>query len=157
MNKKNNLDEMQEQQLLHIESRGCWFCFWGLLVSMGVQMLIYNVEECAKMLAGEWIVFMCLCVYLCLGCMKNGIWDRRLKPNAKVNVVVSIITAVIVGAFWTILKLKDYADKSIACVGIGVFMAVVTFVLVLISLEITRAFYKKRVKKLESEPEDDEE
>lgn len=36
--KKNNLDEMQEQELLKIEHNGCWLAFWGLLAVMAVQM-----------------------------------------------------------------------------------------------------------------------
>ena len=32
--KKNNLDEMQEQELLKIEHNGCWLAFWGLLAVM---------------------------------------------------------------------------------------------------------------------------
>ena len=38
--KKNNLDEMQEQELLKIEHNGCCLAFWGLLVVMAVQMVM---------------------------------------------------------------------------------------------------------------------
>ena len=40
MKRKNNLDEMQEQELLKIEHNGCWLAFWGLLISMIVQSCI---------------------------------------------------------------------------------------------------------------------
>lgn len=35
--KKNLLDEMQEQKLLQLESRGFWIVWWGLLLSILVQ------------------------------------------------------------------------------------------------------------------------
>ena len=34
---KNNLDERQEQELLHIEHIGVWFCFWALLAALVIQ------------------------------------------------------------------------------------------------------------------------
>ena len=36
-NKKSNLDEMQELQLLKAESRGFWIGFLGLAAAMAVQ------------------------------------------------------------------------------------------------------------------------
>ncbi len=39
-NSKNNLDEMQEQTLLKIESRGMWIAFYGLVLSLLVHVLI---------------------------------------------------------------------------------------------------------------------
>ena len=39
MKRKNNLDEMQEQKLLHIESKGYWLAFWGLGVSLIIQLI----------------------------------------------------------------------------------------------------------------------
>ena len=77
---ENKLDEMQEQRLLHIERNGCWFAFWALLISIFVQMFIFGPGN-FKEIAGEWIVFMILAIYLSAACLKNGIWDRRLKPD----------------------------------------------------------------------------
>ena len=42
MKRKNNLDEMQEQKLLHIESKGYWLAFWGLGVSLIIQLIFYG-------------------------------------------------------------------------------------------------------------------
>ena len=38
MKRRNNLDEMQEQKLLHIESRGYWLAFWGLAAALIIQL-----------------------------------------------------------------------------------------------------------------------
>ena len=49
--KKNQLDEMQEQKLLHIERNGCWFCFWSLLAAILIQMAV--CEDVATAMLGE--------------------------------------------------------------------------------------------------------
>ena len=76
--KKSNLDEMQEQELLKIEHKGCWLAFWGLLAAMAIQMVM---RVPGRQVLGEWIVFMVLCLYLCIACLRKGIWDRHLKAN----------------------------------------------------------------------------
>ena len=40
--KKNNLDEMQEQELLKIEHNGCWLAFWLLFASMAVESFAFG-------------------------------------------------------------------------------------------------------------------
>ena len=59
---KSNLDERQELKLLKIEHNGCWIAFWGLLIVMAIQMIVGN--DSIKNLAGEWVVFMSLALYL---------------------------------------------------------------------------------------------
>ena len=84
---KSNLDELQELKLLKIEHNGCWLAFWGLLAVILTQIAIGNDSK--QDLSGEWIVFMCLALYLTVGCIRNGIWDRKLKPNFKNNIMAS--------------------------------------------------------------------
>ena len=101
---KSNLDERQELKLLKIEHNGCWIAFWGLLIVMALQMIVGN--DSIKNLAGEWAVFMSLAFYLLVACIRNGIWDRRLKPNFKTNVIVSSIAAVLTGYSGSVVKTK---------------------------------------------------
>ena len=56
MKMKNNLDEMQEQELLKIEHNGCWLAFWGLLVTMIVELFVFGSEEIGRIIIGAWIV-----------------------------------------------------------------------------------------------------
>ena len=42
--KKNNLDEMQEQELLKIEHNGCWLAFWGMLAVMAIMIWGYFTD-----------------------------------------------------------------------------------------------------------------
>lgn len=92
---KNQLDEMQEQKLLQIEHNGCWLAFFGLLISLFVQIFLYGRDF--KIIAGEWAVFMCLAVYIVVSCLKNGIWDRRMAPVASENLKVSLLAGGICG------------------------------------------------------------
>lgn len=151
----SNLDERQEQALLKIEHNGCWFAFWALFASLAIQFIMYGPEEAPKLLAGEWIVFMCLALYLSFACLRKGIWDRRLKPNIATNIVVSIIGSIVAGAVFTLMIWKRYPDKPMGALGSGVFIAILVFAMCFILLMIMSAQYKKKKKELEEEPEDD--
>ena len=101
---KNNLDERQELELLRIEHNGCWLAFWGLLIVMLIQLL--TGIDGARNLVGEWAVFMCLALYLTIACIKNGIWDRKLRPTFQTNLIASTIAAVITGVIWFLISYK---------------------------------------------------
>lgn len=148
---KNNLDERQELKLLKIEHNGYWLAFWGLLAAMLIQLLMQNGSP--ENIAGEWIVFMCLAIYLVVGCMKNGIWDRRLKPDFKTNAIASVIAATVMGIIWFVISYRNY-HKFVGSIMTGIFMFVTVGILCLFALAISSQIYKKRMKKLE-ESEDD--
>ena len=140
---KSNLDERQELKLLKIEHNGCWIAFWGLLIVMAIQMIVGN--DSIKNLAGEWAVFMSLAFYL-----RNGIWDRRLKPNFKTNVIVSSIAAVLTGIIWFSVSYRNY-HKLIGSIATGIIMFVQVEILCLLALMISSKIYKRRVQKLEED------
>lgn len=146
---KNNLDERQEKQLLHIEKHGCWFAFWALPASIFIQQAIFGVTD-IKAVAGEWIVFMMLAVYLSIACIKNGIWDRHLKANFKTNLIVSLIAAVVASAIFSAINYFNYKEWQAALVTFVV-MSIFIFIACFVALSISAAVYKKRVKKLEKE------
>ncbi|MCI8995713.1 MAG: hypothetical protein HFI30_08505 [Lachnospiraceae bacterium] len=147
---KNNLDERQELKLLKIEHNGCWIAFWGLLIAMLIQIL---GNGGIKNLIGEWIVFMCLAIYLMIGCMKNGIWDRKLKPDFKTNVMISSIAASVMGIIWFFISYRNY-HKLIGSIATGVFMFLAIEILCIAALMVSSKIYKSRVQKLEEIEED---
>ena len=149
---KSNLDEMQEQKLLRIEHSGCWLAFWGLLVSMLAQSFIYR-EDVFRYLAGEWVVFMALCVYMLVACLRAGVWDRHLKASPKVNLLCSAAAAVVMGVVYFFISLKNYGDM-LSAVLTGVLMLVSVFVSCFLALLFCAAIYKRRVNKLENQGED---
>ena len=104
---RNRLDEMQEQKLLRIECRGCWFAFWALLASIFIQQFLFGAGD-FKQIAGEWIVFMVLALYLSISCMRAGIWSRSFKPAFKTNLVTSFVAAVAAGTHvWAVACVQD--------------------------------------------------
>ena len=150
--KNSNLDERQEQVLLQIEHSGCWLAFWGLLAAIVVQTVAYGFEF--EHIAGEWIVFMILSLYLAFACLKNGIWDRKLKPNLKTNLLVSAAAAIVMGLIVFITAFSKYTDKPVGAVLSAVISAVMVFALCSARLILSARSYLKKQKKLEEEPEE---
>ena len=154
-NKKNNLDERQEQIMLQIEHTGCWIAYWGLLISILVQEIAYRGDF--HYVVGEWIVFMILCVYVLSGCIKNGLWDRHIKPTMKNNVIASLIAAGVIFLFTFIMIIRNFPDKPVGAVAAGLISAAVVFVLCLIALSAAKRATEKKQEELEKEdPEEDE-
>ncbi len=153
--RKNNLDEMQEQKLLKIERNGVWFAFWSLLAAILVQTVVgIGQENLLYSIAGEWIVFMCLAVYMGVSCIRNGIWDRHLKPNMKTNAAVSLITGAACGIVFFFATYFRY-DVLTGSIATGFFMFILVFVLAFLALSVSASLYKKRTARLESESDDD--
>lgn len=152
MSNKNNLDERQEQALLQIEHNACWIAFWGLLIAMGVELVVFDYDM--RTMAGEWIIFMIMCVYIFAKCMKNGIWDRRLKPDAKTNALMSVIAAVVSGLIFGAALYHRYPDFETAAY-VAVASAVIVFVLCFVCLQLSARELKKKKEKLEEEPEEE--
>ncbi|AFM43109.1 hypothetical protein Desaci_4252 [Desulfosporosinus acidiphilus SJ4] len=146
--RKNNLDEMQEKKLLSIEHNGMWLAFWGLLAAIMIQIC---QGANFKQFAGEWIIFMLLSFYTLIACIKNGIWDRRLKPNLKTNALLSLLAGLSVSVIFGIeFHLQNKQSHSSLSIGsIGIF----TFLLCFGALQFSSYLYKKRKEKLERECE----
>lgn len=157
MMKNNNLDEQQEQVLLRIEHNGCWFAFWALLISLVVQFILYgnDANNGMQSIAAEWIIFMCLAIYLTAGCIKNGIWDRRFKADTKTNVIFSVVAGVAAGVMNFIRMYRNYSDKLAGCIAGSVFSLIFTLVLTFLVLELCRILYVKKHHKIEEEPEEE--
>ena len=144
--KKSNLDEMQEQEMLKIEHYGCWMAYWGLLAAMVIQMVM-RVPG-AQML-GEWIIFVIMSLYICIACMRKGIWDRHLKANWKTNLVISLLAAVAVAVL--VILSNPYLSEPLDYVLTAGLTVVFTFVLCFFVLSISMKLYKKRREKLDQE------
>lgn len=149
MKKINKLDEMQEQKLLKIEHNGCWLAFWGLLISLFVQLFFYGPGD-FKTLAGEWIVFMILALYIVIACLKNNIWDRRLSATPETNLKISLISGFVLGIAFTIISYRNY-HKLLGSVATGIFMLILTFAGCFIALSAAAVIYHKRVEHIENE------
>lgn len=149
--KRNNLDEMQKQTLLKIESRGFWVLWVLLLAALIIESLLgFTLRE----MAAEWFIFMLGCAYSVISDLRAGIWDRHLKANTKTNAAVSVVGGVAVFV-WMLIKFAEFG-AGIA-VLIGAIMGVCTGALCFAMLQLSMKAYKKRHAELENPKEDDDE
>ena len=149
--KRDNLDEMQKQTLLKIESCGFWVLWVLLLAALIIESLLgFTLRE----MAAEWFIFMGGCVYSVVCDLRAGIWDRRFKPNTKTNAAVSVVGGVAV-LVWGLIKFAEFGMG--VAVLLAVFLGVCTWVLCFATLQLTMKAYKKRHAELENPEEDNDE
>ena len=149
--KRDNLDEMQKQTLLKIESRG--FCLlWVLLLAALIieSLLGFTLRE----MAAEWFIFMLGCAYSVISDLRAGIWDRRFKPNTKTNAALSVVGGAVI-LVWGLIKFAEFGMG--VAVLLAVFLGVCTWVLCFATLQLTMKAYKKRHAELENPEEDNDE
>ena len=149
--KRDNLDEMQKQTLLKIESRGFWALWVLLLAALIIESLLgFTLRE----MAAEWFIFMLGCAYALISDLRAGIWDRHLKANTKTNAAVSVVGGAAVFV-WGFIKFAEFGMG--VAVLLAVFMAACTWVLCFATLQLSMKAYKKRHAELENPKEDDDE
>lgn len=145
--KKNNLDEMQEQKMLKIEHNGFWIAFWGLTAVIVVQALLGGYLD---HIMGEVAILAVLCFYTVFGCLKHGIWDRKLKPDRKTNLMVSLASGAFIGIFYWI-RLGKWFTNSMYLLITAFGAALAIFLLTFGLLSLCSHFYRKRRSKLDQE------
>ena len=151
---ENQLDEMQEQKLREIEHKGMWLAYFGLLLAIVVQMVIYPAGVWRYM-AGEFIVFMLLYLYLLWQCIKNGIWDRRLKADKKTNFLLSLGAGLVTALLFGVLSFVRYGSAAVALLtfaSLFVFTAALCFA----ALSISAAAYKRERRRLDGDDSGEE-
>lgn len=149
--RRENLDEMQKQTLLKIESRGFWALWVLLLAALIIESLLgFTPRE----MAAEWFIFMLGCAYALISDLRAGIWDRHLKPNTKTNAAVSVVGGAAIFV-WGLIKFAELGmGIAVLC---AVFMGASTWVLCFALLQLSMQAYKKRHAELENPKEDDNE
>lgn len=152
---KNNLDERQEQTLLRIEHNGCWLAFWGLVAAIVVQSIILDFDY--KNMAGEFIVLVMLALHIVVSCIRQGIWDRRLKPDISSNILVSLTAALITGILRFFYMVKRFPNVILADFAVGIIYAAKAFVICFVVLQLTANLFRKRQAKLEEEISENDE
>ena len=145
--KKNNLDEMQEQKLLHIEHNCCCLAFWLLVLSITIQGLLSCYLD---HILGEIICLFILCIYMVISCLKQGIWDRKLLPSRKNNALCSLVASAFIGVF-SFFMLSGKLVEEDKLLTITLALMVFVFLLSMAALSICTAIYKKKHDSLEKE------
>lgn len=143
--KKSNLDEMQEQTLLRIEHYACWTAYWCLCISIIVQVLMGAYLD---HILGEVFSLAVSSLYMLFACLRHGIWDRKLKPTFKANLLCSLAAGVFMGiVFWVAPVSQKFSMRPLFAIGLACFV----FLFSLGVLSLCSYFYKKQSAKLEQE------
>ncbi len=150
--KKNYLDEMQEQKALHIEQRSYQIMFAGLSAAVVIQSAM---GASLREMLPETIILLAVSIYSLIAFIKNGIWDRRFKPNNKTNAVLSVVTGLVMGGVWGVVNYIRYDS---------LYNALLTFVMMFLSISLVCyatfwlacTAYKRRSKQLDDRLESSE-
>ena len=130
--KKNLLDEMQEQTMRKIESRGCYVFF------MGAPM---------EQLTGEGIILTIGCLYMLEEMIRHGLWERHATATAGTNLLVSFVAAAVLGGL-TFVR-NGYWSGAL---GTAIFGGILCFV----ALQWTMTLALKRRKTLDNKEEEEQ-
>lgn len=149
----NKLDEMQQQKLLLIESRGFWLAFGALAAAVAGQYL-WGVPQ--SQLAGEAAVLLVMSLYAGVECLRWGIWSpSNSQPGTRSNLLVSLV---VFGVMTVTLLVRNSQESWwkwsywMGPVVAALCGAVVCFVIL---QWMTRLYYRRR-SRLDA-PEDEEE
>ena len=154
MNKKNNLDERQEQILLKIEHNSFWMVFWMLIAAMLIQEIVFKAD--IRTFGGECIILLIVCVYMTISCIRNGIWDRKLKPKTSTNILASLIAGVGLGVVNFFVIYRSFPASIGGAAAAGVIVGLFAFTACFILLSLGAKAVKKRNEELNEEPEEEE-
>ncbi len=148
--KKSNLDEMQEQKLLRIEHNMAWLGWCGLLAAICAQLVLLGPEG-IPYIWGEWTVFMVMCVYLAVDCLRNGLYDRHIKPDdKKTQYLLSLAASLVGAAVVAVVIYRGFDSAKMALLFFAGTLAV-CLTLCIVALHLANKVYHKRVAKLENE------
>lgn len=150
--RKSNLDEQQERKLLEIESRGYWLAFWGLLVTLLVELL---VMKDLRAIAGEWILLMGLALYLAISCMRAGVWDRRMDMSRKTCLHASLVGALCVAGFMFGFSFLRF-QRPLGALRVGAIIGLISFGVCYLVLRLVVRATQKRQDELNAEPKDED-
>ena len=149
---KNNLDEMQEMNALKIAERSFWIMFFGLVIAILVQNLLYR-ENLLRYVAGEMIILCAGGAYQVAANIRKGIWSRTIKATAKSNFVVSFICSTIFSVMFGVINYMRFGEGEIALKSAVVFFGFI-FILCYIVLSVMLIVWKKKNRELEEDEEE---
>lgn len=146
---KKIVDERQEFELLQIEHICFWIVFWGLCMSIVVQLSFMGAPF--KQVAAEFLILMAGSIGVLVGCVKKGQWDFYTIPNTKTYFLTGVIGAI---AFCLIFVIAEYARSEYNLNELFVttiIQFVIMFVAIFISTAVVGKLVQKKREKLDKE------
>lgn len=86
---KTRYDERQEYELLRMDRVGCSIAWYGLLLAILIQWIVYGGD--LPRLLGEIAVFVPLTVYLAVSGFSKGLRDRYWPASIRSKALVSLL------------------------------------------------------------------
>lgn len=152
-NRKNNLDERQDQKLLHIEKN----CFWLLDFLLAAVIIIELLMGQKKSeMAGELFCLLTANIVMVISCIRNGIWDRHMKMDAKTNLRVSAVAAaavMVINVLFLLTGTYEYHSPG-QVAAILIFPGVITYFATLALVAACGALTMRRARHLEEQEEE---
>ena len=143
------IDERQELEMLKIEHFGFWIMFWLLFASIVIQT---GMGASFKQFGVEFGVFMIGCIFTLIAYLRRGLWDYYTKPGIKTYLFYSIVSTIIVGVLFGVIKYVtiSYFRNSIwkLMISVSIF-CVFIFVLTFTTMYLTGQYAIKKQKQLE--------
>ncbi|MBK5254106.1 MAG: hypothetical protein JJE03_06590 [Peptostreptococcaceae bacterium] len=154
MFKRKVVDEREKMEMYKIEHYGFWLVFWGLLISIFVQMIAFDASF--KEIGAEWIVFMCMAIGSGVAYGKAGHYDYYTEPGLKSSLIyATVFTIIFEVAFGLYFYINDMYYNLMGLAITIVIATVFMFFTILIFLLVTGKVIAKRRKKLEEDFEED--
>lgn len=152
--KKKNLDEWQEQRLQRIEKWSFWLLYWLIFAEMMITMMLGKEKQ---VVLGEFICFMIVSLFMVIMCLKEGIWDRYVKPDSKTNLRLSMLGSGIVFVIVLIILAMNLKDTlGLKQILVLAFLAALGDFLVTFGvITVLASVHRKHVEKLETEEDED--
>ena len=144
----SQLDEMQQAKLLKINSNGMNLCYIGLLAAILIQWL---VKRDFSAIIGEVIVFFALVIYVACAYLYEGIWDSRLKPSMKTNLLVSFLPAIAVGILLFVRNVLSAEAQDTVAISVILLAMIAAYALCLLVLSMLLWLYKRRRNRLDEQ------
>jgi hypothetical protein len=150
MFKGNKIDEREKMEMYKIEHYAFWLLYWGILISILVQMIFFDANF--KSIAGEWIVFVLCSLSVSIAYAKGGHYDYFTKPGIKSSLIYSLIATLIYDVLMgSYLYLNNHYYNTVGLLFTMLFQTIFIFSVILVTLLLVGNYVKKKRKKLENE------
>lgn len=146
------LDERQIGQYLSINSAAAWTAYGMLSAAIVVQIALGGGF---KQIIGEAVSLIALCVVMCVGYIRCGIWDKSQSFSKKKNIAISLVAALAIGGAGGVNSYRKY-HKLAGSLAAVAFIAIFTFLLCIVAIYICWKVYEKRLQKLENSEQETE-
>jgi len=140
------LDEMQQEKLLKINSNGLNICYWGLLAAIVIQWL---TERDITSVIGEIIIYVILMIYTVCAYIYEGLWSAKSKPSVKRIFLISLIPPAAVGILLCVKNIM--ADNRLYELSVILFAMAIAFAVCVTILYVLLCLYRRRRRSLDGQ------